>query len=391
MNGCVLFVDDEENILLSVHRLMDEWLEEKGYIMETASSVAQALSQLEADPARYHAVVSDLKMPNQVGTVLLKSVHERWPDISTILMTGYAEIDEIKKAIKSGIVAFIQKPWDPDLVRAEVGKALELTSLRRSNRDFLNAVVEEVAWSRKIHHSILMGDRELVHDSSIGVAYRAAQGIVEGGGDFFQVLWADQASVAVCLGTIDVKGAQGTYFALLIREMLGKLVAGGAKPNRPSPARILEALNQRILGNKIDLPGCFMNMTICATQPTHNAVAIASAGGESFFMVRNGRCEEHHLPSPGLGFRDGIRYQDREFPFRPGERLVLASRPLVNEPAIRERFLAALEKVPAAPAALDQTAEKLLSEILATGSTSVDATTIIVERPEAWSHEKTAN
>jgi sigma-B regulation protein RsbU (phosphoserine phosphatase) len=381
MRGCVLFVDDEENILLAMRRLMVEWLEEQDCAMETAGSVAQALSLLEAEPERYRVVVSDLKMPHQIGTVLLKTVHERWPDTSTILLTGFAEMEEVKKAIKSGIVAFIQKPWDPDLVKAEVEKALELSNLRRKNREYLAAMVDEVNWARKIHHNILMGDSEGLGHSHIGIAYHPAQGLVEGGGDFFRLLRKDLDSPIVCLGTIDVHGAQGTYFALLVRDLLGTIVGDEAKV--PSPGRLLESLNQRILAAKIALPGCFMSMTVCIPDAARATVSIASAGGESFFTISNNQVEEHHMPSPGLGYRDGILYQDRNLPFRPGNRLVLASRPLVTIPAIRERFLAALATRQHAGGLLDQAAEQLLAEVLPKEAMGVDATIMLLESPRS--------
>ncbi len=380
MKDCVLFVDDEENILLSIHRLMDEWLEDRNCVMETASSVAQALAKLVAAPERYAVVVSDLKMPNQVGTVLLTEVQSRWPEISTILLTGYAEIEEIKKAIKSGIVAFIQKPWDPDLVKAEVGKALELANLRRKNREYLQTMINEIKWSRMIHQTILMDESSSSTESPFGVAYRPAQGVIEGGGDFFQVLWNNAASTGICLGTIDVKGAQSTYFALLIRDLLKKLIPRSGQGAGLSPAKILGALNHAIMDGQMVLPGCFLTLTICVTDAANDRIVMGSAGGESFFMVKNGTSQEHHLPSPGLGYRDGIIYQDRVFPFMEGTYMALASRPLVSDSELRGKFEAALARPVAYPIVPKIFAEKILTEVLGAMVLGLDATLIVLDR-----------
>ena len=82
----LLLVDDEENILSSLRRL----LRNQGYEIFTATGGEQALAMLEERPV--DLVISDARMPGMDGATLLAEVQRRWPDCMRILLTGYADI-----------------------------------------------------------------------------------------------------------------------------------------------------------------------------------------------------------------------------------------------------------------------------------------------------------
>lgn len=71
----VLCVDDEENILHSIKRL----LRKEGYWLLTASSGVEALKILEEN--NVHLVLSDQRMPQMSGTEFLAEVKEKYPDL----------------------------------------------------------------------------------------------------------------------------------------------------------------------------------------------------------------------------------------------------------------------------------------------------------------------
>ena len=85
----------------------------------TAADAASALEILEKQDAA--VVVTDMRMPNMNGEQLLRIVKERWPQTVRIVVTAYADIDPILRAINEGLVArYILKPW----VRAELVQVL---------------------------------------------------------------------------------------------------------------------------------------------------------------------------------------------------------------------------------------------------------------------------
>lgn len=105
----VLLVDDEEPILNSLRRL----LRTQPYEVLLATSGAQALEIMARQPI--DLVVTDARMPNMDGATLLAHINERYPDTVRILLTGYADLPTIIKAINEGqIDRYLSKPWSDD-------------------------------------------------------------------------------------------------------------------------------------------------------------------------------------------------------------------------------------------------------------------------------------
>lgn len=115
----VLLVDDEENILRSLKRL----LHQEPYAIVTAQSGEAAIAVLESE--RVDLIISDARMPGMDGPTLLSHVRRQWPWIIRILLTGYTDMNSTIKAINDGqIYQYLSKPWDENLLRMTVRKAL---------------------------------------------------------------------------------------------------------------------------------------------------------------------------------------------------------------------------------------------------------------------------
>ncbi len=111
----VLVVDDEENILRALQRLLiDEELE-----VHTATSGEAGLAVLK-ELSNVGLIVSDQRMPGMNGAEFLGRSQEYVPHAQRILLTGYSDINSTIEAInKGGASRYISKPWDDDdLVKA---------------------------------------------------------------------------------------------------------------------------------------------------------------------------------------------------------------------------------------------------------------------------------
>ena len=115
----LLLVDDEENILSSLRRV----LRNEPYQVLTANSGEAALALLELHSI--DLVISDARMPGMSGATLLAEVQRSWPDCLRVLLTGYADITTTIKAINEGqIYRYISKPWDDHELRSVIRQAL---------------------------------------------------------------------------------------------------------------------------------------------------------------------------------------------------------------------------------------------------------------------------
>jgi two-component system response regulator PhcR len=132
----VLYVDDEK-----ANRIVFEQSLASEFSILTAEDAAAALRMLETHDVA--VVVTDMRMPKMNGEELLRVVKERWPGVIRIVLTAYADIDPILRAINEGLVArYILKPW----VRAELVQvlrwALEANSLGRDSAEIHRRLLE---------------------------------------------------------------------------------------------------------------------------------------------------------------------------------------------------------------------------------------------------------
>ncbi|WP_439888736.1 HD domain-containing phosphohydrolase [Pseudomonas sp. MBLB4123] len=155
-SATLLLVDDEENILKSLRRL----LRQEPYEILMASGGEQALQLLEQH--QVDLVISDARMPGMDGASLLSEVQQRWPECLRILLTGHADIGTTIRAINQGqIFRYISKPWDDDELRMIIRQALSfqysererqrlerLTHEQNQHLQELNATLEQRVRSR---------------------------------------------------------------------------------------------------------------------------------------------------------------------------------------------------------------------------------------------------
>lgn len=134
----VLFVDDEENILKSLKRLlMDEEMD-----IHTANSGEEGLELLRNTPG-VDLIVSDQRMPGLTGAEFLQKSREIVPDALRIMLTGYADINATIDAInKGGAFRYISKPWDDEEMIRTIRDAVRHCSLLAENKR-LSALVEK--------------------------------------------------------------------------------------------------------------------------------------------------------------------------------------------------------------------------------------------------------
>jgi response regulator RpfG family c-di-GMP phosphodiesterase len=134
----VLFVDDEENILKSLKRLLvDEEIE-----ILTATSGEQGLDLLR-DTEDVGLIVSDQRMPGLSGADFLRQSREIAPDTLRIMLTGYADINATIDAInKGGAYRYISKPWDDEEMIQIIRDAVRQCRLISENKR-LSALVRK--------------------------------------------------------------------------------------------------------------------------------------------------------------------------------------------------------------------------------------------------------
>ncbi len=117
--GRILIVDDEE----VVRESLNQWFAAEGYETGTAVTAHEALES--AARHKWDLALIDIKMPGMDGMELQARLHENEPELTTVIMTGYATVDTAIQAFKHGAYDYITKPIDPDELSHLVARALE--------------------------------------------------------------------------------------------------------------------------------------------------------------------------------------------------------------------------------------------------------------------------
>lgn len=125
-NGKILVVDDD---LLS-RTVLSANLTEEGYTVETAGNGLDGLMMLRKKP--FDLVLLDLLMPEMDGFDVLKimKADARLRHLPVIVISGEEDLASITRCIATGAEDYIQKPFDPVLLRTRVSACVEKKKLR---------------------------------------------------------------------------------------------------------------------------------------------------------------------------------------------------------------------------------------------------------------------
>lgn len=129
----LLIVDDEEGVRRALHKALGK----DDYQLYLAASGDQAVSIVEERPGDIAIVISDYKMPGLDGLQTLIAIGNINPEITRIMLTGYATLEGAIAATNEGLDGFLTKPFDNIELRAKVREYF----VRRRLKQFVSAQV----------------------------------------------------------------------------------------------------------------------------------------------------------------------------------------------------------------------------------------------------------
>jgi response regulator RpfG family c-di-GMP phosphodiesterase len=166
MERTLLLVDDEENITSALVRL----LRRDGYRILRANSGEAGLELLAQNEVG--VIISDQRMPGMTGVEFLGKVRELYPDTVRVVLSGYTELSSVTDAINRGAVyKFLTKPWEDDLLRANVEEAFQRYEMKMENarltRELQQANEELLRINRELERRVEEKTGEIVRNLNI--------------------------------------------------------------------------------------------------------------------------------------------------------------------------------------------------------------------------------
>lgn len=170
----ILLVDDEQNILNSLQRL----LRKEGYEILLASSGKEGIEILKKHSVSL--IVSDQRMPQMSGVEFFNKIKDIHPDTIRVILSGYTNVNSILEAINQGrIYKFITKPWNDEELKLTIQRALEQHELISENRKLnqkleaknkeLKQILEERTKALHEGHRALSIHQEILENIPIGI------------------------------------------------------------------------------------------------------------------------------------------------------------------------------------------------------------------------------
>ncbi len=121
--GAEVIVMAEDDDL--VRGVLSRALREYGYTVLEAGDGAEALEVVAAQAVPPSLVIADVVMPRLNGRQLSEALHERWPDLSMLFMSGYTDLDSVTRGLVEEGCEFLQKPIEADVLATKVRSMLK--------------------------------------------------------------------------------------------------------------------------------------------------------------------------------------------------------------------------------------------------------------------------
>jgi signal transduction histidine kinase/ActR/RegA family two-component response regulator len=115
----ILIVEDESQL----RKVLQKYFQFHGWEVTTAETGEEALRILDRQP--FDVVVTDIRMAEISGIVVLRTVRKKHPLTQVILMTGYRDLRSAIDAVNQGAFAYVEKPFDLKNLHETALEALE--------------------------------------------------------------------------------------------------------------------------------------------------------------------------------------------------------------------------------------------------------------------------
>ena len=217
-SGLIVVVDDEQMVTSAFKTL----LKLEGFTNCVAfNKPTEAIEFLEQN--KPDIIISDFIMPEMNGLEFLSAAKKLYPDVSKILLTGYADKENAIRAINEiGLYKYIEKPWDNDDLIITIQNGIERSNLLDKLHEKINEL--EVAKKELEKYSHNLEDLVAEKTADLIQAHSKLKGIITYCADGIIITDKDGNIEQVNPATENLSGLSESH---LLASNLSKIVFGG--------------------------------------------------------------------------------------------------------------------------------------------------------------------
>ena len=313
----ILVVDDEPDLEPLMLQRMRRNIRRGQYTFVFARNGVQALDRLHAEDD-IDMVVSDINMPEMDGLTLLQQIPKVDPNIRSIIVSAYGDMENIRTAMNRGAFDFVTKPIDFRDLRVTIDRTLQhLMEWREAlaSRDQLVALQNELSVASKMQQSILPTHFPESAHYQIFANMEPARSV---GGDFFDVVTLENERIGMTVADVSDKGVPAALFMMSTRTLIK-----GAAIGSGGPGDVLREVNNLLYeDNETEM---FVTVLYAEYNPDSGEFVYASGGHDPPLLVKPDGSSTN-LPLTGgiaLGLLPDLEYRQNSVFLKPGDTIVL--------------------------------------------------------------------
>lgn len=172
-DAVVHIIDDDQAVRDSLAFL----LEAADFDVKTYVSAIEFLENF--DGMAGDCIVTDVRMPDMSGLELVRHLKERGATTPIIVITGHGDVPLAVEAMRAGVVDFIEKPFDDEILLKALGGALSRERDQRDQTVWRNLIVERIASlstrERQVLNGLVAGQANKVVALELGISPRTVE------------------------------------------------------------------------------------------------------------------------------------------------------------------------------------------------------------------------
>jgi sigma-B regulation protein RsbU (phosphoserine phosphatase) len=248
-------------------------------------------------------------------------------DIPIIMISSLDELESVIRCIELGAEDYLNKPFNPTLLRARVGASLEKKRLRDEVRRNMERLAQELDSARALQLSMLPRQFPTCSPSHPIAVHAVMEPAREVGGDLYDCFYAGEHTFCFLVGDVSGKGASAAMFMARARSLMRITVNLWRewRTDDIDPGALLEAVNRELCQNNDDR--MFVTMFLGLIDTHSGLVSFVNAGHPPPHLVSTtGQTKQiDSKPAMPLGIRRQTRFQTRTLEILPGDAVFVCS------------------------------------------------------------------
>lgn len=241
----ILVVDDEPDLQMLMLQKFRHKVKNKEYEFLFAENGSEALESIENN-RDVSLILSDINMPRMDGLTMLNELQNlNRPDLKTIMVSAYGDMENIRTAMNRGAYDFVTKPIDFKDMETTIEKTLKEVNRILKNKELeeqFEALNYDLDMAARIQQKILQQDFPVFPEDTRFDIFANMMAAKHVGGDFYDFFMFDEDHLSFFIGDVAGKGMPAAIYMAVCRTML-KAIGSEIK----DPARCIAKVNNMLI------------------------------------------------------------------------------------------------------------------------------------------------